>query len=373
MTFLQFSKYLLIRSIETSYGLKFSFKSKPTLDFQKEFKKIGIICTKPLGLGDLVMDLPFISSLRKGFPKSKIHLITDKDMFETYLDVDQIKLLEGSNMNMLKQCKKLRSEKYDLILIPNRAVNQVTLAQKLRSRFTLGYISGWNISANFKIKSSKFLKDEHYWNMSQKIGDILGLKRINQLPEIKYSSKIVKSAKSKLKTRGTKIFVNPGVLWESRRWNEQNYVDLIEKLHKKFKFVLYGGPGDIELCTRIKNKLAKKNIIIESIAGKLNLKEAISILKNANLFLTSDAGPMHFAFLMKTPTLALFGPVNPQFRLPKENKGKFDSVWFNDYEKCKLYNYEYETYDKHLNGLEAIPVKDVEKKILNYFKDGGFK
>ena len=156
--------------------------------------------------------------------------------------------------------------------------------------------------------------------------------------------------------------------------DENNYIELIEKLFSKFNFILTGGPDSADLNNKIQNELDKRGVIIFNMTAKLNLKESICFMKKFDLFLTADCGPMHFALMMRTPTLALFGPVNPNYRLPYDfkKKAKYDYLWYLDYASGSEYDYESEHMEDEMVGLRSISVDDVEKKILKFFKDGRF-
>jgi heptosyltransferase-2 len=49
-----------------------------------------------------------------------------------------------------------------------------------------------------------------------------------------------------------------------------------------------------------------------SFAGKGNIKVAAAVLELADLFIGNDAGPMHLATAVGTPTVAIFGLTNSQ-------------------------------------------------------------
>lgn len=368
-----------VKLLEKYSEFKYSLVSKPEINYQKEFKKIALVLTSPLGLGDLVMMVPVINSFRKNFPKAKIHLITDRDLFDKVSFVDEIKIVKGSLLGLRKEFSKLSSENYDLGVVMARAVNQSLYVDCLKSRFKLGYLGGYKILSNFKLVNYdlNFDKSVHFSSNSLKILESLGLKVDTDLVDVDFDSKLkikVKKFYDSLKFDKKKkvIALNSYVLWGSRRWDENNYIGLVKRLHNKFNFVLVGGPDAIELNTKIENELLKNGIVVKNITGKLKIKESVYFTKFVDLFIASDSGPMHFALLMKTPTLAFFGPVNPMHRLPLKSKGKSDYLWYKDYDDCKMYDYESEHIEEKLNGLKAISVSDVEKKVLKFFKDKRF-
>jgi ADP-heptose:LPS heptosyltransferase len=48
-----------------------------------------------------------------------------------------------------------------------------------------------------------------------------------------------------------------------------------------------------------------------SSAGCLSLRGTAALIGRMALFITNDTGPMHIAFALKTPTIALFSPTDP--------------------------------------------------------------
>jgi len=372
-------KRIIVKSTEALFYTYYSMIARNDINYQKEFKKIALICVKPYGLGDLIMDTPFISSVKQGFPNSEIHLITDKDIFEKLNEVDEIKLVKGSYLSMNKQFKELRKENYDLGIVMNRAINQTIYLNSLKPRFKLGYLGGYSILSNFKLKTCnlKFDKKEHFSNMALNIADALGIKRNTDLIKPIYSAKTKTKVKKyfeslKLDKKKKNLCINPFVLWESRRWSENKYIELIKQIHKDWNIILYGGKDGLNICKYIEQECSKNKIKAINTCDKLNTKEAVEFLRYVDLFLTSDAGPMHFAFMMKCPTLAIFGPVDPKLRLPLKTKKIFDYVWYKDYSIISDYDYESKHIDKKMNGLLAIPVEDVKKKIDLFYRKGTF-
>ena len=41
------------------------------------------------------------------------------------------------------------------------------------------------------------------------------------------------------------------------------------------------------------------------------MRETAALIEKMNIFITNDTGPMHIAFALKTPTVALFSPTDP--------------------------------------------------------------
>ena len=49
-----------------------------------------------------------------------------------------------------------------------------------------------------------------------------------------------------------------------------------------------------------------------NLAGQLSLGGLFALLEGAACMITNDTGPMHMAWALDTPTVCLFGPVDPR-------------------------------------------------------------
>jgi ADP-heptose:LPS heptosyltransferase len=61
--------------------------------------------------------------------------------------------------------------------------------------------------------------------------------------------------------------------------------------------------------------------------NKLSLAELFWVMKQFDVFVTADSGPMHIAFALDIPTVALFGPVRPSLRVPPERNAKITIIY----------------------------------------------
>src|SRR5262245_52172431 len=111
------------------------------------------------------------------------------------------------------------------------------------------------------------------------------------------------------------LVVNPNAsdLLLERRWPIESFaaaisdlLDLVPALH----VALIGSRSESGYIARLGGLLASHKSRIREYAG-LHLAVFLGILQRANCFLTNDSGPMHMAFDLCMPTVALFGPASP--------------------------------------------------------------
>jgi heptosyltransferase-2 len=104
-----------------------------------------------------------------------------------------------------------------------------------------------------------------------------------------------------------KIAIAPGATYFTKRWLPENFLKVAEMLKEKYnaEITLVGGESDVELCNFIEQNF--KHGAIYNQAGKLNLVQSATLIRESDLLLTNDTGMMHVAAAMQTPVVAIFG------------------------------------------------------------------
>ena len=95
----------------------------------------------------------------------------------------------------------------------------------------------------------------------------------------------------------------PGAAWPLKRWPLQHFKKLIELLPEQL-FVVLGGPEET-FCQELEDFFPDR---VQSLAGKLDLRDACSIVARTGLVVAADTGLIHVADLAGTPGLSLMGP-----------------------------------------------------------------
>ncbi|MES2521674.1 MAG: glycosyltransferase family 9 protein [Gemmatimonadota bacterium] len=117
---------------------------------------------------------------------------------------------------------------------------------------------------------------------------------------------------------GPIILVNPNAseLRLERRWPSERFSRVISDLLQSVptcRIMLIGAPNERAYAeTVLAGVTAQHRPRVRNTAGELSLGALIGLIGRARLLLTNDSGPMHIAFCMGTPTVSLFGPVEPE-------------------------------------------------------------
>ena len=110
------------------------------------------------------------------------------------------------------------------------------------------------------------------------------------------------------------ILLNPNAsdLLPLRKWPTDRYVDLARRLLERFKDVsvaMTGGPDEAETIAELAGKVGSPRCF--SLAGKTTLPQLLVLYTLAELLITNDSGPAHFASMTPITVITLFGPETP--------------------------------------------------------------
>jgi len=109
------------------------------------------------------------------------------------------------------------------------------------------------------------------------------------------------------------IFPGAGGSWGKdaalKHWPALKFAQVANKLMVKFgaKVVILGDESERKIAEVIVHAMANKPI---DLVGKTGLEILPAIIKNCNLLITNDGGPMHLAVALETKTVSVFGPVS---------------------------------------------------------------
>jgi len=110
------------------------------------------------------------------------------------------------------------------------------------------------------------------------------------------------------------ILLNPnaGDLLPLRRWPADRYVELARRLltkHPEVRVAFTGAPNESAATAELVRVVGSPRCV--SFAGRTTLRELLALYSLADVLVTNDSGPAHFATLTPIRVVALFGPETP--------------------------------------------------------------
>lgn len=97
------------------------------------------------------------------------------------------------------------------------------------------------------------------------------------------------------------VVLHPGARIGVRRWPEEYFASIVQKMREEFAFQLVLVPDP--------DGYGKSLVTwADSIRSELSIQELVKLLAQSSLVICNDSGPMQIAAAVDTPTIAFFGP-----------------------------------------------------------------
>ncbi|MBN1645272.1 glycosyltransferase family 9 protein [Candidatus Woesearchaeota archaeon] len=331
--------------------------------------KIAVL--KSGAIGDILMATPFLRALRKRFPNAIIDFHTGKWSAKAVANNHNLNRVFAYDdsifhskkiFSKLRLLKNIKKQKYDVLFILDKAylagLFGFATGIKTRIGFNRGK-EGFANTINVKYGSLKHEID-YYLDLARVVGAKEKSKKIDL-----FVSKEDIELVDKL-TKGIKNFIgivpggakNPGgAVVGSRRWPKEKFIELINKIPKKYSILLLGGKSDFELNKHILLKCKRKKIF--NFAGKTNISQSCELMRRCKLVICSDSGPMHIASASGAKVISLFGPTNPARKAPL-TKGSV-ALWKDE----DIYEPDVEIYGKNPKNRDYFKRLSVEEVLVH--------
>ncbi len=277
-------------------------------------------------LGDIVLMLPMLRELRKGFPGGMIHLATKAEyagLLAGNGDVDHIHTLaDNSFASSLSLFKALRKLDFDIVIDAHGVLRSILITAFLsagmkisidKEQFKKTLLIKHNINYYKVIRTQA----ERYLEVATRLGT--GSSAQSYLIDIPGNAETKMAAYlEESKIAGMPLIaLAPGARWQTKRWPEEHFSELLGGLSEQgYATVLMGDMREFDLCERIKERSSRS----VNAAGRFSLIESAALLKKCLLLVTNDSAPLHLAESVGTPVVAFFGPTVREFgffpRLP---------------------------------------------------------
>lgn len=300
----------------------------------------NILVIQTAFIGDALLAVPLLKNLRKLYPKSSISLLCRKGLGEilsnTNLvnDIYEYDKSGSSALNKIKQ--ELQKRNFDIIISPHESIRTHFLVRSLNSPIKVGFYKWWNgLFFNKRVRRPMHLPDalrqmslltQLNTEFSKQFNKLDGSRDFNNstskqsvdfrdqtpIPEWAsmvvdekfYSKKALDKVSKCLDGKGNFIAISPGSVWNTKKWTEEGFVQLAQKIQSNnIQVIFVGSPEETELCEKICSKAGGTNL-----AGQLSLYESTHVIKRAKLMVCNDSGGMHLAALVGTPIVSIFGP-----------------------------------------------------------------
>ncbi|MEK6673086.1 MAG: glycosyltransferase family 9 protein [Nitrospirota bacterium] len=275
------------------------------------------------GIGDTLWGTPAIKALRETFPDAYICVLTNPAGFEVLKgnpDIDDILIfIQGSfgYLSCIGLLTQLRKKNIATAFIFHSSDRIIWPLCFFSGAVNIIGIEGQSKGLDFILTKTIKLQDNiHGIETRLRLVKQVGAKNASRTISIYLADREREAAVRFMESNGIKkenssiIGFQPGAQKPFKCWPQENFIEAGNILVKSLgcKIIVTGDSSERELVDEIASGI--KGAV--PAAGKLSIRETAAIIEKMNLFITNDTGPMHIAFALKTPTIALFSPTDPR-------------------------------------------------------------
>jgi len=280
-----------------------------------------ILITRLKFIGDIVLTTPLIRSVRNRYPDAFIAYLGGKEgvsLLEHNPCLDEIVPYDFARPTFLEQPKvafALRRRKFDL---------SIDLFGNPRSAL-LTYMSGARVrvgpdrSGRGRLYTIRVPEDPSpvtaigFHNRSLRAA---GIEPTAERTEIFLTDDERREAGIFLRWQGSTgesrggarplVGLHPGATWPAKRWPPEKFAALAELLAAKSRadVIVTAGPGDRDAAAAFSRACTSSARVLPV----LPLRQLAAVIAQCRVYVSNDAGPMHIAAAVGTPTVGLFGP-----------------------------------------------------------------
>lgn len=290
----------------------------PSVSHKKTIENRFLIVSTT-GLGDTLWATPAIRALRMSFPEAYIACLTTtlgQELLKNNRHLDEIFTLKKPHLlSLFSLFFTLKARNISQILLFHASQRMIfPFCALLRPAKFIG-TRRLNKGLDALLTQALDHPPVHEIQRRLKIVEAVGAHPLDSSLELFLSQEDEKGAeeflqKKRIASHIPLVGIHPGAKDGFKRWGEEQFITVASRLvqHLGCQIIVTGNREEKNLVEKIASKIPGALAMV----GELNLGQLSALIRKFSLMICNDTGPMHLAFAMQTPTVALFAPTDPK-------------------------------------------------------------
>jgi heptosyltransferase-3 len=267
-------------------------------------------------LGDLVLALPFVETLKARFPECTVDVLASlyaSPILENNLSIDRIVRVQNDQLIASRHYRKeleqrLRKGKYKaaIVLYPERHISRLLYRTEIPVRIgTAGRFHSVFFTHRLlhSRKANKKHESEYNLDFMAYFHEGPTITQATVYPtdkELKNARRIIKDCG----VAGPFVVVHPGSGGSAERWSMEKFVELYDRLNRSSRpTIVTGSDNEGE---EVKQAAKKSGVRLREITGKTDLRTLAAVLSLATVVVANSTGPLHLAVAVGTRVVGLY-------------------------------------------------------------------
>lgn len=211
---------------------------------------------------------------------------------------------EQKYRNLFRMIKKVRKEKYDLVVNLQRFFSTGLITALSGAKRTVGFDKN-PLSFLFSRKVKHLISEtKPYRHEVERNNDLINdiTDDIFVRPELFPSAEDFALVNEFC--QAPYITMSPSSVWFTKRYPFESWVKLAKMIPADHKIYLLGGKENTAECEELRRQAGHPGMV--NLAGKLSFLQSAALMKGAFMNYVNDSAPLHFASAMNAPVTAIF-------------------------------------------------------------------
>jgi heptosyltransferase-2 len=314
-------------------------------------------------VGDAVMTLPAIKAIRKSMPGRKLHLLVKpwvSPVFEKDPHIDEIILYDDRYQGIrgkYRLSKTLKEKGFSLAILLQNAFDAALITYLAGIPERIGYARdkrGFLLTKPipYEGEDRKMHHIDYYLELLKRAGIDAPFSEpwlYLSMEERLWARDILKDMKRPV------IGISPAASYgPAKHWRAERFAKVAKRIIKELNgSVVIFGKGITDATVQL-SQISNDKTRLLYMVDKTTLRELIALISECDALLTTDSGPMHIGYAVKTPLIAIFGSTDPSLTGPV---GKGNIVIKKDIECSPCF--ERECKKPQMRCMEEITAEEV--------------
>lgn len=281
-----------------------------------------ILIVKASSLGDIVLALPMLRTLRHAYPQAYLAWIVEspfQDILHGNADLDRLFVVDTSSpRNMLvslyRTIRQVRSESFDVVVDLQGWIKSQLFCKLSGARSMVGVMKNNELGFHILRRGVPFRPKAHMVDLFLEVAQLLGAGEAQisfDIPVFDADRRYIDRflASLSLDPKAEIAVLQPGTTWTNKRWSLGKFAEVGRALAASGGFVpvVAWGPGEESDASHVVRLMGDRGVL----APPTTIRQLAALLERSRLYVGTDSGPMHLASAIGVPTVGLFGPSDP--------------------------------------------------------------
>lgn len=279
-----------------------------------------ILLIKLRAVGDVLLSMVVLRSLRSAFPSARIDFMTEppaKDLLVNNPDINRVIIYDRKKGNPLRYLLEVRRARYDLVIDLFGNPRTALLSRVSAARYRVGFdFRGRRYAYTHRVPSRGDRVHNTQFNLDAL--DAIGIPIVDRAVPFRFAPEDAQYIDEFLlmQSPGGRplIGINAGGGWYTKRWGLDQFAALADRIERRLgaAIVLPWGPGQLAEVEELGRMMAHHPLI----PPPTTLPQLGALFRRCAFVVSNDSGPMHIAAAVGTPVLGIYGPTNPSLQGP---------------------------------------------------------